>query len=73
MIQPLRVIHRRAFVALAVVLPAILLIGLEARRPGQDAAGPDQESQGNGQSGQGKVTQDDTMKLEYPATHTFPD
>ena len=33
MIQPLRAIHRRAFVALAVVLPAILLLGLGARRP----------------------------------------
>ena len=30
MIQPLRAVHRRAFVALALVLPAILLIGLQA-------------------------------------------
>jgi hypothetical protein len=34
MIQPLRVVHRRAFVVLALVLPTILLIGLGARRPG---------------------------------------
>jgi hypothetical protein len=33
MIQPLRAVHRRAFVALALVLPVILLIGLGARRP----------------------------------------
>ena len=33
MIQPLRVVHRRAFVTLALMLPAILLIGLGARRP----------------------------------------
>ena len=33
MIQPLRAVHRRAFVTLALVLPAILLIGLGARRP----------------------------------------
>ncbi len=33
MIQPLRSIHRRAFVALAIVLPAILVVGLVARRP----------------------------------------
>ena len=33
MIQPLRAVHRRAFVALTLVLPAILLIGLGARRP----------------------------------------
>ncbi len=33
MIQPLRVVHRRAFVALALVLPMILLIGLGARHP----------------------------------------
>jgi hypothetical protein len=34
MIQPLRTVHRRVFVLLAVVLPAILLVGLEARHPG---------------------------------------
>ena len=34
MIQPLRAVHRRAFVALALVLPTILLIGLGARHPG---------------------------------------
>ena len=32
MIQPLRAVHRRAFVTLALVLPAILLIGLGGRR-----------------------------------------
>lgn len=31
MIQPLRTVHRRAFFALAVVLPAILLAGIEGR------------------------------------------
>jgi hypothetical protein len=43
MIQPLRVVHRRAFAALGLVLPAILLIGLEARRPhlGPSAHVPD--------------------------------
>lgn len=33
MIQPLRAVHRRAFVALSLVLPTILLIGLGTRRP----------------------------------------
>ena len=33
MIQPLRTVHRRAFVALALVLPAILLAGIEAQHP----------------------------------------
>ncbi len=33
MIQPLRAVHRRTFVALALVLPGILLIGIGARRP----------------------------------------
>ena len=51
----------------------LLVLGGGGAALGQDAAGPDQESQGNGQDGRGKVTQDDTMKLEYPATHTFPD
>jgi hypothetical protein len=32
MIQPLRAVHRRTFVALALLLPAILLIGLGSRR-----------------------------------------
>ena len=34
MIQPLRNMHRRAFVALALILPALLLVGLGARHPG---------------------------------------
>jgi len=32
MIQPLRTVHRRSFVALALVLPAILVVGIGARR-----------------------------------------
>ncbi len=53
----------------------VLLLVLRSRAAalGQDAAGPDHESQGDGQDGRGKVTQDHTMKLKYPATHTFPD
>ncbi len=42
MIQPLRAVHRRAFVALALVLPAILLAGLGARR-----SRPQPQSEGN--------------------------
>jgi hypothetical protein len=33
MIQPLRAVHHRSFVALALLLPTILLMGLGARRP----------------------------------------
>lgn len=33
MIQPLRTVHRRAWVALALLLPAMVLIGLGARHP----------------------------------------
>jgi hypothetical protein len=44
MIQPLRTVHRRSFIALALVLPAILLIGITARRtqpfPNTRAKGP---------------------------------
>ena len=49
MIQPLRALHRRAFVALALVLPAILLIGLGARRPrlGPSAHATDVSDTGN--------------------------
>jgi len=41
MIQPLRTAHRRVFVTLAFLLPAVLLLGLGARRPRvvADAAG----------------------------------
>jgi hypothetical protein len=39
MIQPLRTVHRRAFVALAFVLPAILLAGIEARHPSASPTG----------------------------------
>jgi hypothetical protein len=49
MIQPLRAVHRRAFVALALVLPAILLIGLGARPPrlGPSAHATDVPDTGN--------------------------
>ncbi len=49
MIQPLRAVHRRAFVALALVLPATLLIGLGARRPrlGPSAQATDVQDTGN--------------------------
>ena len=49
MIQPLRAVHRRVFVALALVLPAILLTGLGARRPrlGPSAQGTDVPDTGN--------------------------
>ena len=33
MIQPLRKVHRRSFVLLALVLPAVFIAGLLARRP----------------------------------------
>jgi len=39
MIQPLRTVHRRAFVTLALVLPATLLAGIEARHPGTSLLG----------------------------------
>src|ERR1041385_8948368 len=49
MIQPLRAVHRRAFVVLALMLPAILLIGLGARRPrrGTSAHASDVPDSGN--------------------------
>lgn len=40
MIQPLRSVHRRAFLLLAFVLPLVLLAGLEARRPGRPSSVP---------------------------------
>jgi len=39
MIQPLRTMHRQAFVALALILPAILLAGIERRHPGTSLTG----------------------------------
>jgi hypothetical protein len=40
MIQPLRTMHRRVFVGLALLLPAILLVGLGARFPRQRLSAP---------------------------------
>lgn len=40
MIQPLRTMHRRVFVALALALPAILAVGLGARHPHQRLSAP---------------------------------
>jgi hypothetical protein len=40
MIQPLRTLHWRAFVALGLVLPAILVAGLAFRRPRQQLSVP---------------------------------
>lgn len=37
MIQPLRTVHRRAFVGLAIVLPVIVAVGLRTRRPSAPA------------------------------------
>jgi hypothetical protein len=48
MIQPLRAVHRRAFVALALVLPAILLMGLGARHPRQGPGANATDVQGPG-------------------------
>ena len=56
---------------------ALLVLGRRIAALGKGAAGPDQDGQGKGQGkgqrGRGKVTQDHTSKLNYPATHTFPD
>ena len=38
MIQPLRTLHRRIFVTLALVVPAILVLGLRAQRKSAQAA-----------------------------------
>lgn len=40
MIQPLRTTHRRAFVALALILPTVLLAGIEARHRGTSLREP---------------------------------
>ena len=40
MIQPLRTAHRFAFVALAFVLPLVIVAGLAARRPGLASGSP---------------------------------
>ncbi len=37
MIQPLRTVHRGVFVALALILPATILVGLRARPPRQQS------------------------------------
>ena len=67
MIQPLRAVHHRAFVALALVLPAILLIGLGARRPrlGPSAHASDVPDTGN------IVRKSSTLWQKHPIQSTF--
>jgi hypothetical protein len=44
MIQPLRSVHRRAFLALAAILPTILVVGLIARHRNAPVAGDTREA-----------------------------
>lgn len=46
MIQPLRTVHRRASIALALILPTVLLVGLMARRPPLQADSKRHNSEG---------------------------
>jgi len=48
---------------------ALLILGGRGAALGEGAGRSDEQ----GQYGRGKVTQDHTVRLEYPATHTFPD
>ena len=67
MIQSLRAVHRRAFVALAIVLPSILLIGLEARRPrlGPGASATDVQGTGNMVSESSKLWQKHSIRSKF--------
>ena len=67
MIQPLRAVHRRAFVALALVLPSILLIGLGARGPreGSGANAPDVLAAGNMVSESSNLWQKHSIRSEF--------
>jgi hypothetical protein len=66
MIQPLRAVHRRAFVALAVVLPTILLIGLGARRPSlAPSAHADVPAAGNMLSESSNLWQKHSMQSKF--------
>jgi len=67
MIQPLRAAHRRTFVALALVLPTILLMGLGARRPhlGPDANATDIEGTGNMVSESSNLWQKHSIRSKF--------
>jgi len=67
MIQPLRTVHRRAFVALALVLPAILLMGLGARRPRlrPGANATDVQGTGNMVSESGNLWQKHSIRSKF--------
>ena len=67
MIQPLRAVHRRTFVALALVLPTILLMGLGARRPhlGPSANATDIEGTGNMVSESSNLWQKHSIRSKF--------
>jgi hypothetical protein len=67
MIQPLRAVHRRAFVALAIVLPVILLLGLGARRP---LRGPNANAT-NAPGGAGKLMESSNLWRKHAIRSTF--
>lgn len=67
MIQPLRAVHRREFVALALLLPAILLMGLGAQRPGPSpgANATDVEGTGNMVSESSNLWQKHSIRSKF--------
>ena len=74
MIQPLRAVHRRAFVALAFMLPAILLIGLGARHPrqGSGANATDVQAVGNMVSESSNLWQKHSIRSRFYSKPDHP-
>jgi len=65
MIQPLRTAHRRIFIVLAVLLPAIILVGLSDRHALVRASGPSTSLRATRLSAASAVWEKNTVTTEF--------
>lgn len=75
MIQPLRTAHRRVFVTLALVLPAILVAGLSARHRVSPAVAPSKQIPASAQAlrGSSSLWRTHVIRTEFYADASSPE
>ena len=74
MIQPLRTVHRLAFVALAFVLPVVIVAGIAARRPRLPSGSPPVQLPGSAHRGtkSGTLWPKHAMRTEFYSDSNRP-
>ncbi len=73
MIQPLRTAHRRIFIVLAVLLPAIIVVGLSDRHALVRANGPSISQRATRLSAASAVWEKNTVTTEFSSDPSNPD